>query len=118
MKYKFETVMDGISDYINRELFSQMSDVQEFLARLALGRFISNEESVKEALVNNGFIRTFGLIDKDGMIDVDTLAKDLKREINRKEKISFEVPVFGKMTFHPTDVDELYKTITGNDSLE
>ena len=66
----------GISDYINKELFSQMTELQEFLARLALGRFIGNEETIKEALINNGFIRTFGLIDRDGMIDVDAIAKE------------------------------------------
>lgn len=115
MKYEFETVMDGVSNYINQELFSQMSDIQEFLARLVVGRFIGNEESIKDALINNGFVRTFGIIDRDGMVDVDSLAKDLKREIGRKEKITFELPVFGKMTFHPEDVDVLYKSITGNE---
>ena len=63
--------------------------------------------------MNNGFIRTFGIIDSEGNIDVEGLAHDIKREIARKEKITLSIPMFGKMTFRPEDVDDLYKKITG-----
>ena len=115
MKYEFEKVIDGLSRYIDNEIYSGMNDYQEFLARLFVGRIIGNEHKVKESLINNGFIRTFGIIDSDGMVDIDSLAQDLKREIGRKEKITFSIPMFGKMTFHPTDVDVLYRTITGEE---
>ena len=118
MKYEFEKVIDGIARYIDKEIYSGMNDLQEFIARLAIGRIISNEANVKENLINNGFIRTFGIIDSEGMIDVLTLTKDLKREIGRKEKITFEFPMFGKMTFDPSDVDVLYAEITGEEMTE
>lgn len=115
MKYEFEHVINGVSRYIDNEIYSGMNDYQEFLARLFIGRIIGNEHKVKESLINNGFIRTFGIIDSDGMVDIDSLAQDLKREIGRKEKITFSIPMFGKMTFHPADVDVLYRTITGEE---
>jgi hypothetical protein len=110
--------MDGIARYIDKEIYSGMNNLQEFIARLAIGRIISNEASVKESLINNGFVRTFGLIDSEGMVDVCALAKDLKREIGRKEKIILDLPMFGKMTFEPSDVDVLYREITGEDMAE
>lgn len=113
MKYEFEKVIDGIGKYINGEIYSNLTAWQEFLARLMIGRILTNEENVKTMLINNPYIRTFGIIDSDGMVDVDDLAKDLKREIARKEKITFELPMFGNMTFNPSDVDILYKHITG-----
>ena len=115
MRYEFNRVIDGISRYIDAEIYSRMNDLQEFAARVLVGRFISNEETVKESLVNNGFIRTFGIIDADGMIDVITLAKDIKREIARKGKISFLIPMFGTMSFVPEDADAVFKYITGEE---
>ena len=118
MKYKFETVLDGISQYINDELMSRMNDLQEFGARVLVDRVINNQDTVKEYLVNNGFIRTFGIIDSDGMVDVIGLARDIKKEIAKKNKITFTVPMFGKLTFEPSDVDSLYYHITGEEYNE
>ena len=112
---EFEKVMEGISRYIDAEMFSRMNDLQEFTARVLLGRFLVNDKFIKESLINNGYIRTVGIIDGDGMVDVDGLARDIKRELERKEKISFTVPMFGKLTFVPDDVNVLYKTITGKE---
>ena len=117
MKYEFEKVMDGISKYINNEIYSEMNDWQEFMARVMIGRIINNHEEVKEMLVNNGYIRTFGIIDSSGMVDVDSLASDIKREIERKDKITFNLPLFGTYTFKPMDVDVLYRTITGKEMM-
>jgi hypothetical protein len=113
MKYEFEKVIDGMSNYINNHIYSGMNDWQRFLARVMVGRFLNNQENVKNMLIHNGFIRTFGIIDDDGMVDVHTLAEDIKRELMREEKITFDIPVFGKYTFTPSDVDVLYHTITG-----
>jgi hypothetical protein len=115
MKCEFKKVMDGISQFINVEIYSGLNDWQEFLARLMVGRILGNEEDVKEMLMGNAFIRSFGIFDSDGMVKVDDLAKDIKREIARKGKVSFDVPMFGNMTFCPSDVDKLYKHITGTE---
>jgi hypothetical protein len=115
MKHEFEKVIDGLSKYIDAEIYAKMNDLQEFMARVLIGRFINNEADVKQSLINNGFIRTFGIIDGDGMVDVTALAKDIKREILKKQQISFDIPMFGKMTFKPADVDVIYKHITGEE---
>lgn len=115
MKYEFEKVMDGISTYMDEEIFAGMNDWQDFMARVMVGRILGNQEGVKEILMHNGFFRTFGIMDSEGMVDVHTLATDIRRELTKKEKITFDVPMFGKMTFTPLDVDKLYKHITGEE---
>ena len=115
MRCEFNRVIEGISRYIDAEVYSGMNNWQEMLARIFIGRIIGNEAELKEKLVGNGFIRTFGIVDSEGMIDVESLAKDLKRELSRKGEISFEIPMFGKLTFKPTDVDVLYRYITGEE---
>lgn len=114
MKYKLETVIDGIAKYIDREIYTGMNDIQELMARVVVGRMIDNTEAIKEALVSNGIIRTFGIIDSDGMVDVDSLARDVKKEIERKGKLVITLPMFGKMTFMPEDVDAIYRCIKGD----
>ncbi|MBO7250852.1 MAG: hypothetical protein J6V42_06220 [Clostridia bacterium] len=114
MKYKLETVIDGIAKYIDREIYTGMNDIQELMARVVVGRMIDNTEAIKEALVSNGIIRTFGIIDSEGMVDVDSLTRDVKKEIERKGKLVITLPMFGKMTFMPEDVDAIYRCIKGD----
>lgn len=115
MKHEFEKVMFGIAKYIDKEVYPAMNDLQEFAARILIGRILNNQQAVKAALMNNGFIRTFGVIDSEGMIDVDELAKEIKNELSKKEKITFNIPMFGKLTFKPSDVDNMYYSITGKE---
>lgn len=90
MKYTFEQVITGISKYINDEIYTGMNDWQEFIARLAVGRIIKNEDAIKDTIANNPFIRTFGIIDGEGMVDVESLAKDIKNELSKKEKTNHQ----------------------------
>lgn len=113
--YDFDKTLDGLAKYIDNELYTGMNDVQEFAARVFVGRILNNKNHIKDMFINNGFIRSFGVIDSEGMVDLNGLAKDIKREIARKEKITFNVPFFGKYTFQPSDVDVMYKTITGEE---
>ena len=115
MNCEFEKAMEGIAKYISAEIYPNLNDVQEFAARVFVGRILNNAEYVKQSFMNNGFIRTFGVIDTEGMIDVYGLARDIKRELERSEKVTFNIPWFGKMTFKPEDVNVLYKTITGEE---
>lgn len=115
MKCEFEKVIEGVAQYINSNLYARMNDWQEFIARVFIGRFFENSEAMKEKLINNGFIRTFGVIDAEGHVEVAQLAKDMKREVARKGQLSFDIPMFGKMTFAPDDVNELFRTITGEE---
>ena len=115
MKYTIEKVIDGITRYMDKEIYSGMNDLQEFAARVLVGRVIGNEDNIKEMIINNGYLKTFGIIESDGMIDVKSLACDIKRELERKESVSISLPMFGKWTFRPDDVDVLYRSITGEE---
>jgi hypothetical protein len=115
MKYEFEKVIEGISKYINDEIYAGMNDLQEFTARVFIGRFLNNQDNIKDMLLNNGFIKTFGIIDSNGMVDVKALITDVKRELARKGKVTFDIPWFGKYTFTPSDADVLCYAITGEE---
>jgi hypothetical protein len=113
VKVKFESVVDGINRYLDKEIYANLNDLQEFLARLAVGRINQNSEAIKAALMNNGFARTLCLVDSEGMVEIDSLCQDIKKEIDRKGCIQFDVPMIGKITFRSVDVDVIRDLICG-----
>lgn len=108
---RFEKVMDGINRYIDQEIYGNLNDLQEILARIVVGRVNSNAENIKATLMSNGFAKTLCIIDSDGMVDIDRLMQDIRREIERKGSIEFDVPMIGRLKFTPADVDVLYNMI-------
>lgn len=110
---EFEKAMDGVVRFLDKELFPGMADWQELIARAAMGRLFNNRAALKESLKNNGIARAFGVIDADGMIPADELLDSIKAEMAKKGKITVSVPMFGKMTFMPGDVDKLKAELYG-----
>lgn len=113
MKVKFESVIDGINRYLDKEIYGNLNDLQEFVARLAVGRINQNSEAIKTALINNGLARTLCIVDSEGMVDIDSLSQDIKKEIDRKGSIQVEIPMIGKLTFRSVDVDVMRDLIIG-----
>jgi hypothetical protein len=112
MLCNFEKVVNSVADWIGSALYPRMNDLQELVARMAIGRVLESEEKIKAALSGNGMLRTFGYINEEGMVDVDTLLADIRREIERKGKLVINIPWIGKITFTPDDVDSLKRHIT------
>ena len=112
MKYKFEKVVESAAKWLGNEIYPKMNDLQEFVARMFVGRVLENEGKIKEILASNGMLRTFGFIDDEGMVDVDVLFADIRREVERKGTLVINIPWIGKLTFTPEDVDALHNCIT------
>lgn len=111
MKVRFETVVDGVNKYIDREIYKNLNDLQEFVARLTVGRINQNMDAIKASLMANGFVKTMGVIDHEGMVDIDAVLQEVRKELERKGSIHFEIPMIGKFIFHPADVDVLREYI-------
>jgi hypothetical protein len=108
---EFEKVIRGILKYLDREIYGNMVDWQEMVARIAVSRIIGDEDKLKNTLMNNSFVRTFSIIDTDGRVDVDGLMRDIKRQIEAKGKLEFSLPMLGKFSFVTSDVDTLHRYI-------
>lgn len=104
---QFESVINGILKYMDREIFVAMNDWQEVLARIAVGRIAGNAAKLKSALMENTFIRTFAIIDENGNVDIENLMEDLRRQICIKGKVDISIPMFGKFSFTEADIDKL-----------
>ena len=109
----FEQTINGITKYLNNEIYIKMNDWQEIIARIAVSRLMGNTEQLKTALISNPFVQTFGIITSDGNVDVDGIMRDLRCQIERKGSITLSIPMFGNFTFKVEDVDKLHRTIKG-----
>ena len=114
---QFEHVINGILKYIDKEIYPGMNDLQEIGARLFISRIVNNSGKLKDFLTNNSFVRTFAIIDDSGEVDVDGLFQDIIEQVDKKGKIEFSIPMFGRFKFATKDFENLYKTIKG-DSYE
>lgn len=111
MSVSINCVMDAMVKYIDEMIIPNMNDWQEVAARIAIGRVINKRDDLKRYIVNTGYIRSFALIDDDGNVDIDQLVADLKREIDRKGKLSVDLKFLGKMRFDVKDVEKLHQMI-------
>jgi hypothetical protein len=108
---EFERVLNGIMKYLNREIYKGMNDWQEMFARIAVSRIIGNRENLKEMLINNPFVKTFAIIDEKGLVDVEGLIRDIRQQVEQKQKLTISLPMFGNFTFTVEDVDKLHNAI-------
>lgn len=118
MKIKFEHVVDGINRYINKEIYCNLNSTQEFLARLVVGRISQNANIIKKDLMHNGFFKTLGVVDSEGLVDIEDIMQIVKQEIERQESLQVDVPLIGVFTFKPDDVDKLYEEIVRRENYE
>lgn len=113
MKVSFDGVVSGLNRYIDNEIYKGLNDLQELLARVVVGRFNQNTNAMREKLIGNNIVKTLGYVDEDGMIEIDLLLNDIKKEIERKGSICVEIPLIGKLTFHAEDVNAIRNEIAG-----
>ena len=110
---EFNSVLNGVVKFVDREIIVNMNPWQEIVARIAIARVLNNSQTIKESLSKNGFVRAFAIVDDKGNVDVDGLVCDLKKAISEKGCVEVGVPMFGNFKFVEKDVDTLYSYIRG-----
>lgn len=116
---EFSYVVEGLKKYVECEIYPHMDSVQRVAMRFAVARMSGNPENLLAVLNSNGLIRSLGIVDSDGYVDVDSIRDDLKREIQAEEKLVIDGAMFGKIgefvlgkiTLTPRDIDVLHRHI-------
>lgn len=122
---EFNRVIDGLLRYINKNIFPKMMPEQKAIVRTVLGMGLEKIENIKPLLIENPFIKTFGIINSNGEVDVDFVLKHLKKGIEEEGKVIVKMPLIkipfigeinllgNSITFTSTDIDDIYREITG-----
>lgn len=99
----------GIASFLDAEIMPKLP--ADGIERVLTGTVASLmiKKSMK-SLTDNKALKMLGVQDDKGDIDVDTLAEEFKKNI-QKDGFRVDIPVIGCMVFHESDVDTLLKHI-------
>lgn len=105
-----EMVKDGVAYYVDRNIMSKYpaDGWQKVLAGSVAALAISN---YAEKLKNSPAIKALGIVSDDG-VDIDTLAKEIKRRIS-SSGMKVDIPMLGEAVFYETDIDDMLECIKG-----
>lgn len=113
MKISFENVELGIAEYLDKELLSQYPNNSYHRVLIGMGLSLVLKQKLNDIreLLQNDTVKSVGIVDADGNIDVDLLRDTLKEQMTN-EGIRYENKFIGAITFTKEDVDVLYKYLT------
>jgi len=111
MKVDSNRLINGIIQYAENEVINNLPTTGKWLLGAGVGIAASRLEYIVNALNENALAKAMGIVDDDGMFDVDLMMNNLKRSANRYGKMTVDVPIVGKLTFNESDVDDLHRYI-------
>lgn len=103
---------DGIILFAESELLPALKGWQAWVATAALIRVRQQAEPILAALTQSKAIAALGLVDAEGMIDVDAAADALKEAARKHGAVSVDIPVLEiAYTFAEKDIETLRECI-------
>lgn len=112
MNYTKEQVVGGIIDYIDHEIINQMATPAKVIISTGIGLAKRNIENTIGELSSNQVVKALGIIDDNGLIDIDTLSEELKISMSKVGRMTISLPFnMGQVTLVPDDVDILVRYI-------
>lgn len=108
-----DEVVNGILKYIDDEVIP----VLPTSGKWGLGTMVllasEKSDEIFKTLTDNSIVKSLGVIDSQGDIDIDRLSIALKKSASKYGKLVLMVPIVGTLTFSEKDVDILYQYISG-----
>ena len=103
-----DQVSRGVADFYDTEVRPSLSGWKAIAYGVAVGRIAANAPQLMAKYA--GVLDALGVV-KDGMVDVEGLAAELKSQMSRNGG-ELTVPIIGDVfTFKPADVDSLVRCI-------
>lgn len=108
-----EQVIKGIITYADNEVIPQLPTTGKW----GLGSMILMTQDRMSELLNdlstNSVVNALGVINSDGMIDIEIISNALIQTANRYGKCEFNIPLIGCLSFSARDVEMLKTYIIG-----
>ena len=103
-----ENVKLGINKFIDKNIISGYngSGWQRVVVPAVVSMAVN---SYADKLINSELVSSLGII-KDGMVELDVLASEIKKRISDSGMV-VEISMLGSATFYRADVDELMRMI-------
>lgn len=108
------SIVPGLSKFIDENILAHYAptSMKRILMAGAVSLYLKKNEGIVDMITSNPLFIATGVVQNDGMIDLDTLRDTLRREVNKAGFMRLNVPIVGDIDFTPDDIDALHKFIT------
>lgn len=93
----------GVASYFDAEVMPKLpsNGIERILTGTAISLLI---KKFSKTINETGTLKTLGVQDEKGNVDVDAIAEELKKNMP-KDGVRIDVPVIGVMTFNESDIN-------------
>lgn len=106
---QIDRIKRGVARYIDNEIIGQMTDAKSrWLAGGVAALAVNNLGETVKQYEQDPFVAMLGVM-KDGDVDIDAVYQAFAPRM--VEKVSFVLPIVGKLTFDRNDLDRLMECI-------
>ena len=100
-------VVNTVFNYLEKNMVPGMNNLQE-IAFYTVKEAINDEaDNVIEMVKSKPFVRALAAINSEGDVDVEKLANRVRKGIEAKGYLSFDIPMYGPVRFVPGDIDNI-----------
>ena len=104
-------VIGTVFKYLEKNMVPGMNELQEVAFYTIEETVFEETEKIIEAVTDHPFTRVLISVDKSGNMDVEKLASRLRKAMERKGSVSFNVPFYGPVRFIPEDIDNILREL-------
>lgn len=104
-------IKQGLSQYITDEIVCKMEGWQKWVAGAFSAMIMAKADGIVDELKNNSVVSMLGIIDKDGMIDIDALYSAFREQARTEGPVQVNLPMMGTLKLSLEDVDMIYRYI-------
>lgn len=108
-----QQVVNGVAAYLAQAVETNYdgNTYQRLLAGMAIGIAQKRAVELMGKLLENKTAQAVNLVDKDGKVDIELLRDVAGEQMQQMGKMQIDVPLLGRLTFAPADVEKIYETI-------
>lgn len=107
MKVPADKVVNGLIQYVDEQVLNNLPTAGKWLVGTGVGIATTKVNDVVSMLNDNEIVKLMGIVDEQGMYDVDLIADNMKKAAQRYGNMSLRVPMVGMLTFTEEDVEAL-----------
>lgn len=108
-----EEIVNGIARYADREVIPKLNTQGKWIVGALVGVIGNKSADIMRELQSNPMFKAIGIIDDNGLYDVDLIAENVIQSAEKYGKLQLNVPAVGLLTFDHEDVNNLKKYIKG-----
>jgi hypothetical protein len=112
------SLIPGLSKFIDENILAHYppTSMKRILMAGAVSLYLKKGSTIIDSLMSNPIFTTLGVVDSNGMIDVETMREVLKQEVSKAGCIKLNIPFVGEIDFTSDDVESLYRLIKSAES--